>query len=59
MLVSTALMVPEETLIYQWTMEVTFYNMLQINNLLEERLDSEIDVSIQDQKLIHLMKLRK
>ena len=59
MLVSTALMVPEETLIYQWITEVTFYNMLQINNLLEERLDSEIDVSIQDQKLIHLMKLRK
>ena len=59
MLVSTALMVQEETLIYQWTTEVTFYNMLQINNLLEERLDSEIDVSIQDQKLIHLMKLRK
>jgi hypothetical protein len=59
MLVSTALMVLEETLIYQWITEVTFYNMLQINNLLEERLDSEIDVSIQGQKLIRLMKLRK
>jgi hypothetical protein len=52
-------MVQEETLIYPWTMEETFYNMLQINNLLEARLDLEIDVSIQGQKLILLMKPKK
>jgi len=59
MLVSTVLMEQEETHIYPWTMEEISYNMLLINNLLEAQLDSVIDVSIQDQKLILLMKLKK
>lgn len=47
------------THIFQWIMVATFYSTQQINSQWEAPSDLEIDVSIQDPKLIPHMKPKK